>query len=134
MLQSVVFFRVVTRKFQVGIFSNLEKEKEHALKELHDCEERDVILQYELSHLQMEEVENTRRLEQMHQENADLVNPETERVTAAIQSLREDLERTSTQFEAEKKRRQEISSHISEVRKDESGKHVTKLTLRELRT
>ena len=108
--------QAIHRHEELQAISNLEKEKEHALKELHDCEERDVILQYELSHLQMEEVENTRRLEQMHKENADLVNPETERVTAAIKSLREDLERTNTQYEAEKKRRQEISAHINEVR------------------
>jgi chromosome segregation ATPase len=99
--------------------SNLEKEKEHALKELHDCEERDVILQYELSHLQMEEIENTRRLEQMGQENADLVNPETEKVTKSINALEEDVERTSKLYESEKKRREEISAHINEVRQQQ---------------
>ena len=108
--------QAIHRHEELQSISNLEKEKEHALKELHDCEERDVILQYELSHLQMEEVENTRKLEQMHQENSDLVNPETEKVTNTITSLEEDLERTSTQYESEKKRREEISTHINEVR------------------
>jgi len=111
--------QAIHRHEELQAISNLEKEKEHALKELHDCEERDVILQYELSHLQMEEIENTRRLEQMGQENADLVNPETEKVTKSINALEEDVERTSKLYESEKKRREEISAHINEVRQQQ---------------
>ena len=47
----------------------------------------------------MEEIENTRRLEQMGQENADLVNPETEKVTAVLSQVGKTFQkitRTST--------------------------------------
>ena len=120
--------QAIHRHEELQSISNLEKEKEHALKELHDCEERDVILQYELSHLQMEEIENTRRLEQMGQENADLVNPETEKVTNSIKSLQEDLERTTTLYESEKKRREEITAHINEVRNQQISLEEEKAT------
>ena len=48
----------IHRHEELQALTNLEKEKELALKELHDCEERDMILQYELSHLEMENKES----------------------------------------------------------------------------
>ena len=110
----------IHRHEELQALTNLEKEKELALKELHDCEERDMILQYELSHLEMENKESQERLEQMHRENEALVQPELQKVTDAIASLKEDLASTERTYEAEKKRRAEISARIDQVKAEQA--------------
>ena len=110
----------IHRHEELQALTNLEKEKELALKELHDCEERDMILQYELSHLEMENKESEERLEQMHRENQALVQPELQKITDAIASLKEDLASTERTYEAEKKRRAEISARIDQVKAEQA--------------
>ena len=110
----------IHRHEELQALTNLEKEKELALKELHDCEERDMILQYELSHLEMENKESQERLEQMHRENEALVQPELQKITDAIASLKEDLASTERTYEAEKKRRAEISARIDQVKAEQA--------------
>ena len=67
-----------------------------------------MILQYELSHLEMENKESQERLEQMHRENEALVQPELQKVTDAIASLKEDLASTERTYEAEKNEEQKL--------------------------
>ena len=110
----------IHRHEELQALSNLEKEKELSLKELHDCEERDMILSYELSHLEMELKESTERLEEMHKENQALVQPEIQKVTDSIASLKEDLASTERAYEAEKKRRADISARIDQVREEQA--------------
>jgi chromosome segregation ATPase len=110
----------IHRHEELQALSNLEKEKELALKELHDCEERDMILSYELSHLDMELKESTERLEEMHRENQALVQPEIQRVTDSIASLKEDMASAERAYESEKQRRAEITARIEQVRADQA--------------
>ena len=64
---------------------------------------------YELSHLQIEQ-ELNRKLDQMSADNTALVQPEMDKVTRAIASLKEDLERTRSSYESEKKRERILRS------------------------
>jgi chromosome segregation ATPase len=67
-----------------AVNSKLEEEKDKAIKELEDCNERDSLLSYEISELQREHAELNRQLENMQLENSDLVLPELQRNRSEI--------------------------------------------------
>ena len=56
----------------------------------------------------------------MHRENEALVQPELQKITDAIASLKEDLASTERTYEAEKKRRAEISARIDQVKAEQA--------------
>ena len=66
------------------VVSNLEKEKDKALRELEECNERDQFLNFEIQQLSSEAGDLKRQQSAMSQENADLVEPQLAEVREAI--------------------------------------------------
>ena len=98
------------------VVATLEKEKDKALKELEECNERDSFLTYEIAELQREQQELQRQLDSQVQENADLVEPELRRVSAETEDTQEELTKRSAQYKAEDARKKEFLERIEQLK------------------
>jgi chromosome segregation ATPase len=95
-----------------AVNGNLDKEKEKALKELEECNERDSFLTFEIAELQREMAELQRQLDTQIQDNSDLVQPELTRISGENTELREELGKKIAACKAEGQRTNEFSERI----------------------
>ncbi len=106
---------------QSQVLSNLEKEKEKALKELADCEELDSMLRYQVAEMQRTEADLTRQLELMRKENNDLVQPQLKKINDDIVALKEESIKQTTMFESEKKKKADYIAKIESLKESKVG-------------
>lgn len=117
--------------------STLDKEKEKALKELEECNERDSFLTYEIAELQREQQDLQRQLDSQVQENADLVEPELKRISGEIEEAQDELTKRTAQHKAETARKQEFLERIEQLKgtriEAEDEKVVQRQTLQKIK-
>ena len=117
--------------------STLDKEKEKALKELEECNERDSFLTYEIAELQREQQDLQRQLDAQVQENSDLVEPELKRISAEIEENQDELTKRTAQHKAETARKQEFLERIEQLKgtrvEAEDEKVVQRQTLQKIK-
>lgn len=98
------------------VTQSLHKQREEALKEVDECNERDQVLQFELQELERTKADLQRDVEQMRQENAAMVQPELLRLQEESNNLRQQLTQQENHIEGETKRKDEFAQKIEQLR------------------
>jgi len=96
---------------------NLDKEKEKAMKELEECNERDSFLTFESQELVRELSELQRQLDGMQQENDNLVLPELKKAQDEITELQDELGRKVAATKVETTRKEEYQARTEVLKK-----------------
>lgn len=78
----------IRRVEHIQVIQSLEAEKGQAERELADAEQRETMLQYALTEVEREEGELRRKKTENQRQNADLVEPQLQRVRDEIQDLK----------------------------------------------
>lgn len=122
--------KVMSRKNnEAKIVMDLEKEREKAFKEWHDADEREAGLRMEVTELNRQRTELEKDLEQMHRENAQLVEPELKRLQGAIADMKEEAARHDATHETLVKANKDFYSKIQQIRAETEAASTEKAAL-----
>jgi hypothetical protein len=103
---------------ELASFTNLDKEKDRALKELNECIDRDMTLAFEMNELQRDHDDLMYQKQEFLEANAKVIEPEVKKLTEETSKLSEENRRLDMDIQKEMQRKKDFLHKVEFLQQD----------------